>query len=91
MPSLSEGLPVVGVQALAMGLAMVVSNIGGFVDLVIEEKNGFLIDKTEDYQRRLLDLLANPQTLLSSRRESRLHAQNFSLEKIVREYEIHIS
>ena len=44
MPSLSEGLPVVGVQALAKGLAFVVSKIGGFVDLVDEGQNGFLID-----------------------------------------------
>ena len=34
MPSLSEGLPVVGVQALSAGLAFAVSNIGGFIDLV---------------------------------------------------------
>ncbi|HET9587728.1 MAG TPA: glycosyltransferase family 4 protein, partial [Anaerolineales bacterium] len=34
MPSLSEGLPVVGVQALAKGLAIVASQVGGFVDLV---------------------------------------------------------
>ena len=44
MPSLSEGLPVVGVQALAKGLAFVVSDIGGFVDLVDDEENGYLID-----------------------------------------------
>ncbi len=36
MPSLSEGLPVVGVQALAKGLAIVASRIGGFLDLVDE-------------------------------------------------------
>ena len=34
MPSLSEGLPVVGVHALASGLAFIVSDIGGFVDIV---------------------------------------------------------
>ncbi|RMD61637.1 glycosyltransferase family 1 protein, partial [Candidatus Parcubacteria bacterium] len=41
MPSLSEGLPVVGVQALAKGLAIVASRVGGFVDLVRDGENGF--------------------------------------------------
>jgi glycosyltransferase involved in cell wall biosynthesis len=44
VPSLSEGLPVVGMQALAKRLASVVSKIGGFVDLVDEGQNGFLVD-----------------------------------------------
>ena len=35
LPSLSEGFPVVGVQAMGMGLALVLSQIGGCVDLVI--------------------------------------------------------
>jgi glycosyltransferase involved in cell wall biosynthesis len=40
MPSRAEGLPVVGVQALAKGLAIVASRVGGFVDLVDDDKNG---------------------------------------------------
>ena len=44
MPSLSEGLPVVGLQALAKGLAIVASNAGGNVDLVEPGNNGFLAD-----------------------------------------------
>ena len=88
MPSLSEGLPVVGVQALAMGLAMVVSNIGGFVDLVNQGKNGFLIDTLDDYEKGLRDLLIDPDNLIACRRESRLHAENFSLERIVLDYEV---
>ena len=46
MPSLSEGLPVVGVQALASGLAFIVSEIGGFSDLVVNGENGFLVNLT---------------------------------------------
>ncbi|MBT3189112.1 MAG: glycosyltransferase family 4 protein [Anaerolineae bacterium] len=87
MPSLSEGLPVVGVQALAMGLAMVVSNIGGFMDLVKEGENGFLIDNRDDYEKHLRYLLTNPEKLRSYREASRTHAEVFSLEEIVSEYE----
>src|SRR5574341_1656547 len=44
MPSRSEGLPVVGVQALAKGLAIVASHVGGFVDLVQQRENGYLVE-----------------------------------------------
>ncbi|MBT3315607.1 MAG: glycosyltransferase family 4 protein [Anaerolineae bacterium] len=88
MPSLSEGLPVVGVQALAMGLAMVVSNIGGFVDLVDKGKNGFLINDDSDYEKALRKLLSDTTgELLSFRKASREKAEEFSLEKIVASYE----
>ena len=40
MPSLSEGLPVAGVQALAHGVAIVASRAGGLVELVNDENNG---------------------------------------------------
>ena len=87
MPSLSEGLPVVGVQALAMGLAMVVSNIGGFIDLVDENKNGFLINDNDEYEKVLRKLLNSAESLLSFRKASREKAEEFSLEKIAGTYE----
>ena len=87
MPSLTEGLPIVGVQALSMGLAMVVSNIGGFVDLVNEGENGFLIDDKNDYEKALRELISNRQKLLSFKKASRKKVEEFSLEKIVTLYE----
>ena len=87
MPSLSEGLPVVGVQALSMGLAMVVSNIGGFVDLVNEGENGFLVNDNDDYEKLLRNLISDPEKLLSFRKASREKAEEFSLEKIIATYE----
>jgi len=87
MPSLSEGLPVVGVQALAMGLAMVVSNIGGFVDLVDEGKNGFLIDDNDEYEKVLRKFLNDSEKILSYKKASRKKAEEFSLLKIIGAYE----
>ena len=87
MPSLSEGLPVVGVQALAMGLALVVSNIGGFVDLVNEGENGFLVDEPGKYEAHLRRLLLDAEELLAFRKASRKKAEEFSLENIITHYE----
>lgn len=88
MPSLSEGLPVVGVQALAMGLAMVVSDIGGFIDLVDNKKNGFLINSENgnSFRQRLAELLVNHEKLLAFRNASRAKAQQFDLAHITNRY-----
>jgi glycosyltransferase involved in cell wall biosynthesis len=89
MPSLSEGLPVAGVQALAMGLAIVASRVGGFVDLVEPGENGYLInaDDTESYSIVLRELIENPVKLQSFKEASRLKANCFDIEKVVDAYE----
>jgi len=88
-PSLSEGLPVVGVQAMAMGLALVVGKAGGFVELVEPGVNGFIHEAhdTSAFEASLRELLCNPAALLTLRRASRASAANFDLEKIVDAYE----
>lgn len=89
MPSLSEGLPVVGVQALAKGLAIVASRVGGFVDLVDEARNGYLVERenTFNFSARLRDLLENPDRLLSFRTASLEKAKSFEIDRIVDQYE----
>jgi L-malate glycosyltransferase len=89
MPSLSEGLPVVGVQALAKGLALVVSDIGGFKDLVDEEQNGYLIECHDifDFESKLRLLLTDPQRLYQYRLQSLQKSLSFDNEDIGRSYE----
>ncbi len=40
MPSTSEGLPVVGIEALSHGLALVATQAGGLAELVVDGVNG---------------------------------------------------
>ncbi len=89
MPSLSEGLPVVGVQALAKGLAIVASDIGGFLDLVDTGKNGYLIaaQDTPAFSSALRRLISEPETLLQMRRASLQKAHKFDIQGIVAQYE----
>jgi glycosyltransferase involved in cell wall biosynthesis len=89
MPSLSEGLPVVGVQALAMGLAMVLSDAGGNPALVKHDVNGMLIVRghNTEYSQALRTLLSDRQTLYEARLSSRSHAKNFDLDAVVESYE----
>ncbi len=89
MPSLSEGLPVVGVQALSMGLAFVVGKVGGFIDLVEDGKNGFLHlpEDSNKFADSIRTLLENKSKLLEFRQMSRKKASAFDLDRIIIDYE----
>jgi L-malate glycosyltransferase len=89
MPSFTEGLPVVGVQALVKGLAIVASRIGGFLDLVEDDSNGFLIEVEDEarFSSALRELLTNQAHLTKFRRASLEKAQNFDIAKITDQYE----
>ena len=88
MPSLSEGLPVVGVQGLAMGLALVLSCAGGNVELIQNGENGYLIevDDVLKYETSLRTLLSDPEACLAARIASRRIARRFDIHSIVESY-----
>jgi glycosyltransferase involved in cell wall biosynthesis len=88
LTSLQEGLPMVAIEGLQWGLAIVSSQIGGVQDIVEEGKNGFLCELTADaFAERLRQLLAAPELLNAMRRASREKAALFDLEKTVSAYE----
>jgi glycosyltransferase involved in cell wall biosynthesis len=89
MPSLSEGLPVVGVQALSKGLAIVASQIGGFLDLVDQGKNGYMIEvgNTGQFVVRIRELLLDHEKLLAFRKSSLEKAKEFDINRVADEYE----
>ena len=88
MPSSAEGLPVIGVQALSMGLAIVGGRVGGFTDTVDQGKNGFLYppDNYKAMQNVLRQLISNPEMLLAFRKKSREFAERFGINRVVDEY-----
>jgi glycosyltransferase involved in cell wall biosynthesis len=89
MPSLSEGMSVVGVQALAKGLAMVVSKIGGFVDIVDDGENGYLVELSDPsrFPAVLRELLSDEARLDRFRRASLKKALRFDRVPIAKRYE----
>ncbi len=89
MPSFSEGLPVVGVQALAKGLAIVASRIGGFLDLVDENRNGYLIEVRDNraFAEKLRMIISDPPLLLQLRETSLKKSQDFDIQKIADQYQ----
>jgi glycosyltransferase involved in cell wall biosynthesis len=89
MPSHSEGLPVVGVKAVTRGLAIIASRVGGFLDIVDQGQNGYLIDpdQPQGYSAALRELLSDPDCLCNLRKASLQKAQEFDIRKVVNAYE----
>lgn len=89
MPSRSEGLPVAGVQAIAMGLAPVLANVGGCPDLVVDNQSGFLVESEDlsGFVEALEKLFGDPALLLKFKHQSRKHAEIFNLDGIITQYE----
>ena len=89
MPSISEGLPIVGIQALASGLAFIVSNIGGFKYMVDDGSNGYLIpfEDKKIFIARLRLLLSDSDHLNYLRENSLKKASLFDSKRMVADYE----
>jgi glycosyltransferase involved in cell wall biosynthesis len=89
MPSRSEGLPVVGVQAMASGLAIIAGDAGGFRDVVEQGINGYLFnpDDVNGIQQGLRIYLDDSEALLNARKNSLRLAKKFDLRAIIASYE----
>jgi len=83
LPSLSEGLPLVGVQALAAGLAILGSDIGGVAELVRPGGNGFLcpVHDLQVFAEALRVMLTTEGLLAQMKAESRRLAATFDIKK----------
>ena len=88
MPSLSEGMPVIGVHALAAGLCLIVSKVGGFVEIVDNGENGYLLQAGggEIWTKTILDLLQDTEKILRMKQKSLEKALQFDLNVIVNSY-----
>jgi len=88
MPSLREGMPMVGLQGLASGSALVMSNIGSCPDMVDLKENGFLIEPGDEkgYAHALRTLLSDPKMLQSYKKSSIKKASEFDINKTLDAY-----
>ncbi len=89
LPSLSEGLPRVLLEAMALEKAVVGSNAGGISDLIKDGKNGFLFEKgnSDDLANKLRVLLKDKNLTIEMGKEGKKFVQeNFSNEKYIENY-----
>ncbi len=88
MPSLNEGLPVTGIQGMASGLALLLSNAGGNPEIISSGKNGYIHDPqdTAGFAADLRMLLTDGQKLLQMRKNSLEMAASFDIRKTAEDY-----
>jgi glycosyltransferase involved in cell wall biosynthesis len=87
-PSYHEGMPIAVIEAMACGLPIVATKVGGIPDLVKDGFNGFLIEpgKPDQLASTLLHLHNNSQLRFSMQRNSFELAKNrYNIEQRVTE------
>ena len=90
LSSLSEGLPLSVLEAMAAARPVVVTRSGGPQEFVEDGRTGFLVPPGDAdlLAARTLDLLRDPERAAAIGRDARARVcRDFTLEKMVRDYE----
>ncbi len=90
LPSLSEGIPNVVLEAMACGLPVVASNLPGIREVLKDEETGFLVapKDVEGLVQKLLILVRNPERRqkMGACAYQHLSEMNLSWEKSAKQY-----
>jgi glycosyltransferase involved in cell wall biosynthesis len=87
LPSLLEGMPLVLLEAMKMGLPIVATDVPGTRDLVVSGKNGLLVplDDPLALRRALMDVAGNSERYRDMSEMSRAMAGRYSWDGVVSE------
>lgn len=89
LPSQEESFGLAALEAMACGVPVVASRVGGLPELVVHGEGGFLepAGDVAAMAERVTQLLQNPELLARQKLLARRRAQNFSQDKVVDQYE----
>lgn len=85
IPSLHEGLPLAGIEALSAGVPLVASRVGGLPELVSDGHNGFLVEpgNAAAIAEAVIRILQDPELEQKLRAQCLREAPRFSMETFV--------
>ena len=89
IPSISEGLGIVGIEALMLGKTVIASDAGGLKEVFIHGKNGYLFEagNHESCLNILRTVLSNwPDSLLPAAVLREDYERRFSFETYIRKF-----
>ena len=88
MPSKWEGVPMAVIEAMATGLPVIASNVGGLPHLITDGVDGVLIDPTpENLAQGIEDLLKDETRRQALGQAAHQSSQRFGSERMAKEYE----
>ena len=89
LPSLREGLPMVLLEAMAAGCAIIASNVGGVPTIIEKNKNGILVPAANPnmLSEVIINLISDEAKRHSFIKISKSVANKFSIDQMFREYE----
>lgn len=84
LPSLSEGFPVTILEAMACGLPVIATKVGGLPDIIEEGMNGYLVEakKPDEIADKVLMLMQNDVMRENISANNRKKAEVFTWEKV---------
>jgi glycosyltransferase involved in cell wall biosynthesis len=85
LPSLSEGFPNVILEAMASGLPIISTNVGGLSEIINNNENGFLVDSKnpEQISEKILLLFNNEELRIKISKNNLEKVKNYSWESVI--------
>lgn len=89
LPSIAETFGIAILEAMAEGIPVVASQVGGIPDIITNKRNGFLV-KSKDYEKlakAIIEILDHPILAAKLKRGGLLRVKDFDWQKIIKEIE----
>jgi glycosyltransferase involved in cell wall biosynthesis len=84
LSSLSEGFPVTVLEAMAYGLPIVATRVGGLPDIIEDGVNGYLVElrNVEEITNKIAMLLNSPELCRNIYNNNKVKAQRYTWESV---------